>query len=331
MKRFLVSASICACLLVAGCGEKTTSSSENNLKGKVKIDGSSTVYPITNAVAEEFSKETPQVKVQVAFKGTGGGFKRFCKKETDINDASRPIKDKEKKLAAENGIEFIECPVGFDGISIVVNPKNTFLNDITVEELRKIWQPGSTVKKWSDVRKGFPNKEIKLYGPGSNSGTFDYFTKVINGKEGASRKDYSPSEDDNVLVTGIEGDENSLGYFGFAYYIENKDKLKLIPVNSGSGPIAPSMETIKSGAYKPLSRPIFIYISKESAERKEVDAFVTYYLNNATALVKDAGYIPFSEAIYDIVRARYKNRQTGSIFNGAKKGATVEEILNEAK
>ncbi len=333
MKYCLISAMVLSTLVFTGCGGKDVDSNRQagTLTGSIKIDGSSTVLPITSAVAEEFMKEHPKVRVTVGFKGTGGGFKRFCIQETDINDASRPIKEKEKKLADENKIEYIECPVGFDGISILVNPKNTFIDYLTVEELRKIWQPGSTVQKWSDVRKSFPAKKIKLYGPGAASGTFDYFTKAINGEEGASRKDYTASEDDNTLVTGIAGDENALGYFGFAYYVENKDKLKLVPVKAGDASISPSLETIKSGAYKPLSRPVFIYINKAATERKEVDTLVTFYLNNASTLVAEAGYIPFSDTVYDMVKSRYKNRTTGSIFNGAKKGATVAEILKSAK
>jgi len=324
-------------LIIAGCGETNNgpnsgpSTGSTSLTGAVKIDGSSTVLPISSAAAEEFMKEHPKVKVTVGRKGTGGGFKRFCIEETDINDASRPIKDKEKELSKEHNIEYIELPVGFDGISVLVNPKNKFVDHFTVEELRKIWQPGSTVTKWSDVRQGWPEKEIKLYGPGAASGTFDYFTKVINGEEGASRTDYTASEDDNTLVTGIAGDENSLGYFGFAYYVENKDKLKLVPVDGGAGPIAPSIETIKEGTYQPLSRPVFIYVNKAAAERAEVDQFVNFYLDNAAVLVGEVGYIPFSADIYKMVQARYQARKTGSIFSGAEAGATVEGILKSAE
>lgn len=270
----------------------------DKLKGTVRIDGSSTVFPITEAVAEEFGKVNPKVRVTVGISGTGGGFKKFCVGETDINDASRPIKDKEKKKAAANGIEYLEMPVAYDGLSVLVNKKNNFVDYLTVEELNKIWKPGSMVKKWSDVRPGWPNRPITLYGPGTDSGTFDYFTEVINGKSQACRPDFTASEDDNVLVQGIAGDENSLGFFGYAYYVENKDKLKLVPIDDGDGPVVPSEKTVNNGTYKPLSRPIFIYVSKAAAKRPEVRAFVKFYLQEASTLVKEVGYVPLPDPKY---------------------------------
>jgi len=289
------------------------------LKGSVLIDGSSTVYPITEAVAEEFLLVQPRVRVRVGISGTGGGFKKFLAGETDINDASRPIKAGEMKMAEERGISFIELPVAFDGISVVVNPKNDFVDYLTTEELKKIWQPGSTVKKWSDVRKGWPAKPITLYGPGTDSGTFDYFTKKINGKEQASRADFTASEDDNVLVQGIYGDPNSLGYFGFAYYAENRYKLKLVPIKSGDGPaVAPSNKTINDGTYKPLSRPIFIYVRKSAAVRPEVNAFVKYYLRMARILSKEVGYVPLPDEVYALGVKRFENGVTGSAITGGK-------------
>jgi len=269
------------------------------LKGTIRIDGSSTVFPITEAVAEEFGKTNRRVRVTVGVSGTGGGFKKFTIGETDINDASRPIKDSEKKLAKRNGIEYFQFPVAFDGISVVINPTNTWVDYLTVEELKKIWEPGSQVNTWKDVRAGWPDRKIRLYGPGTDSGTFDYFTGAINEKSQSSRSDFTMSEDDNVLVQGVAGGRDSLGYFGFAYYVGNKDKLKIVPVKNNKGPVAPSLETINDGSYSPLSRPIFIYVSKKSVQRPEVRAFVEFYLENADTLSKDVGYVPLPKSQYD--------------------------------
>lgn len=281
---------------------------------KVVIDGSSTVQPISEAVGEEFTKKNPSIQVSVGTSGTGGGFKKFVKGEIDINDASRPIKEEEAASAATAGIEFIELPVAFDGISIIVNPKNDFVDHLTVAELKKIWEPGSTVTKWSDIRPNWPDKELKLYGPGADSGTFDYFTEAINGKSGACRKDFTASENDNTLVTGVSGDENAMGYFGFAYYEENKDKLKIVPVVDNGAPVAPSQETINNGSYTPLSRPIFIYVSAESAKQEHVKQFVRFYLENAPTLVPDVGYVPLPDAVYKLALERFEAGKTGSIF-----------------
>ena len=270
------------------------------LSGTVNVDGSSTVGPISEAVAEEFQKANPGVKVTVAISGTGGGFKKFCNGETDMNDASRPInpssKDapdakSEETLCKEAGVEWTQLQVAIDGLSVLVNPQNTWVDCLTTAELKKIWDTGSTVETWADVRAGFPAEPIKLFGPGADSGTFDYFTEVINGKAKQSRSDYTQSEDDNALVTGISGDKDALGYFGFAYYEENKDKLKLVPVDAGTGCITPSKDTIAGGTYKPLSRPLFIYPAKKALSRREFAAFVTYYLDNVNSLVDEVGYI----------------------------------------
>lgn len=268
------------------------------LAGEIKIDGSSTVFPITEAVAEEFKKINPDVNTTVGISGTGGGFKKFTVGETDISDASRPIKDKEKKVAEENKIEYIEIPVAYDGLSVVVNKDNTWVDKLTVEELKKIWEPESKVKKWNQIRPEWPDMEIKLYGPGTDSGTFDYFTEAINGKEKASRSDYTPSEDDNVLVQGVAGDKGALGYFGFAYYVENKDKLKIVPIDAGTGAVAPEEKTINDGTYKPLSRPLFIYVSKAALQRPEVKEFVKFYLTEGPKLVPQVGYIALPENMY---------------------------------
>ena len=280
------------------------------LFGKIRINGSSTVFPITEAVAEEFQKLHRKVRVTVGISGTGGGFKKFATGQTDINDASRPIKVKEKDKAAKNGIDYIELPVAYDGLSVVVNPKNEFLDYLTVTELRKIWQPGSTVKNWNDVRPDWPNKPIKLYGPGADSGTFDYFTKKINGKSQASRSDYTASEDDNVLVMGVAGDTYSLGYFGYAYYKENQDKLKVVAIDGGDGPIKPSETTINDGTYKPLSRPIFIYVSNKAAKRPVIKEFVSFYLKNATVLSKEVGYVPLPDTKYQQLLDQFEKWST---------------------
>jgi phosphate transport system substrate-binding protein len=267
--------------------------------GTIEIDGSSTVFPITQAVAEEFQNDNPDVRVNVGISGTGGGMKRFTVGETDINDASRPIKDSEKENAENNNIEYYEIKVAIDGLAVIVNKDNDFVDYLTTEELKKIWEPGSSVKKWSDVRSEWPEQSIRLYGPGTDSGTFDYFTDVIVGEEGASRPDFTASEDDNVLVQGIAGDTHALGYFGYAYYIENTDKLKIVPIDSGNGPVIPSDETINAGQYAPLSRPLFIYVNRESLNRPEVKEFIIYYMEYANLLVSEVGYTPYPDSEYE--------------------------------
>jgi phosphate transport system substrate-binding protein len=273
-------------------------SADKKMKGNVRIDGSSTVYPISEAVAEEFNAQYPRVRVTIGVSGTGGGFKKFTVGETDINNASRPIKGKEIAKAGEEGVGFIELPVAFDGLSVVLNPQNDWVDHFTTEELQRIWQPESDVMYWSDVRPEWPNEKIKLYGPGTDSGTFDYFTEAINGESGASRADYQASEDDNVLVQGVAGDRYALGYFGYAYYAENADRLSLVQVDGGAGCISPSQQTIESGTYAPLSRPLFLYVNTQSVTRPEVDAFMHYALMNGAELIAPTGYIPLTEAQY---------------------------------
>lgn len=270
------------------------------LSGTIEIDGSSTVFPVSEAVAEEFGKLHRDVHVNVGVSGTGGGFKRFTAGETDVSDASRPIKDSEATAAAENGIEYIELKVGTDGLSVMVNPQNDFAACLTTSELKAIWEPGSTIDNWSQVRSGFPDRPLRLYGPDSDSGTFDYFTEEINGEAQASRSDYTASADDNVLVTGIGGDRNSLGYFGYAYYAENTDKLKLVAIDTGNGCVTPTAATIEDGSYRTLSRPLFIYVSKKSLERPEMQAFVEFYLENARELVQEVGYVPLPAEAYKV-------------------------------
>jgi|CXWL01.1.fsa_nt_gi phosphate transport system substrate-binding protein len=303
----------------------------------IKVDGSSTVFPITEAVSEEFGK-IGGGKVMVGISGTGGGFKRFCRGETDISDASRPIKDKEKVACKESSIQFIELPVAYDGLAVMVNPKNTWADHLTVAELKKIWAPESqgVVTKWSQVRDGFPDEPISLFGPGTDSGTFDYFTEAINGKSGSSRGDYTASEDDNVLVEGIATEKGALGYFGIAYYEQNKDRLKIVPVDdgkssNGDGPIEPSTETVMDGTYQPLARPIFIYVSVASAQKENIRKYVEFYLDNAPGLVEEVGYIPLQDESYALVKQRFVNRVKGSVFSGATIGVKMADLLKMEK
>ena len=268
------------------------------LSGTIQVDGSSTVFPVTQAVAEEFRKEQPGVQVNVAVSGTGGGFKRFTVGETDISNASRPIKDSEAEAAASNGIEFIEMRIGTDGLSVMVHPDNDFVDCLTVGELNEIWKPGSSINNWQDVRAGFPDQRLRLYGPDTDSGTFDYFTEEINGEAQVSRADYTASADDNVLVQGIAGDRGSLGYFGYAYYQENQDSLKIVAIDDGDGCVTPEPSTIEDGSYKPLSRPLFIYVNVESIERPEVKALLTFYMDHGYDLTLEEGYVPVERSIY---------------------------------
>ncbi len=284
-----------------GCSKDSEPGLENGvpvLTGTVLVDGSSTVFPITEAVAEEFQKQQKKVRVSVGVSGTGGGFKKFLQGETDINDASRPIKATEIKVAQEQGIRYLEVPVAYDGLTVVVNKENDFVDYLTVAELNKIWEPGSKVNSWSEIRQEWPNQRIRLYGPGTDSGTFDYFTETINGKSGASRVDFTASEDDNVLVKGVSGDKYALAFFGYAYYKENKGKLRAVPIDGGNGPVVPTMETINQGTYEPLSRPVFIYINEDKLTRQEVVAFVNFYLTNAAVLSEEVGYIALPAASY---------------------------------
>jgi len=281
--------------IVGACGDGEASGGATN---EILIDGSSTVFPISQAVAEEFRKNRPEVQIPVGISGTGGGFKRFVTGETDIADASRPIKESERELAAENGIEFTEFVIAYDGLSIVINKSNDFASCLTVEELKSIWGRGSKVDNWNQVRSGFPDKPLRLYGPDTDSGTFDYFTAEINGEEDASRSDYTASSDDNVLVQGVSGDQGAMGYFGFAYYKENAEILKVIGVDGGSGCVEPSIASINGGSYSPLSRPLFVYVNNFSLQREDVRAFIEYYLNNAGALADEVGFVGLPDVDY---------------------------------
>lgn len=293
-------------LLLTACGGKKETATKA-LSGEIKIDGSSTVYPITEAIAEEYRTVQPEVKVSVGLSGTGGGFKKFGRGEIDINDASRPIKEAEAQACTESKITYVGLTVAIDGLAVLVNKENTWVDYFTVEELKKIWEPDAQEKitKWNQIRPTWPAEEFRLYGPGVASGTYDYFTEAIVGKSGSSRGDYTASEDDNVLVQGIAGDKNSIGFFGLAYYEENKDRLKLVGIDNGKGVVLPTSETIKDNSYAPLSRPVFIYVSSAAAKRPEVADFVTFYLTNAGKLVSDVGYIALPAETYQAELAKF--------------------------
>jgi phosphate transport system substrate-binding protein len=319
-----------ATLLVAffGCSKQKTET--------VQVDGSSTVFPITEAVAEEFQKTAKETRVTVGISGTGGGFKKFCAGEIDVSDASRPIKPSEVELCQKNGVQYVELPIAYDGLTIIVNPKNTWAETMTVADLKKIWEPGAQgkVMKWSDVRSEWPDKPIRLYGPGVDSGTYDYFTEAIVGKEHSSRGDYTSSEDDNVLVQGVTSDESALGFLGYAYYENSKAKLKAVKIEdgkaeNGNGPIEPTVETVRNGTYQPLSRPIFIYAATKKLERAAVDQFITFYLDNAERLTTEVHYIPLPTRAYQLAKERVKKRVHGSMFGGkgSQVGVSIEVLL----
>jgi len=300
----------------------------------IAIDGSSTVYPITEAMAEEFQK-IQKVKVTVGESGTGGGFKKFCRGETDISDASRPIAQKEMDACKEAGIQYIELPIAYDALTVVVNSKNDWVKSLSVDELKSIWKPGSSVKNWKQVNSTYPDKAMGLFGPGTASGTFDYFTEAVNGKAKASRTDYTPSEDDNVLVQGVSGNVGGMAYFGYAYYEANKDKLRAIPIiaKDGAPAVMPSPEAVKDGTYQPLSRPLFIYVNATAAAFKpEVKAFVNFYLENAPKLVAEVKYVPLPAEDYAAVKAHYKAMKPGTGFGGKNEvGIKIKDLINRIK
>lgn len=320
--------------LVAGAAVAlaTGAPAQAELAGEIKIDGSSTVYPITQFVAETFHDLNEKVNISVGFSGTGGGMKKFAAGETDISNASRPIKAKEANALKEAGIDFIEIPVAYDGLSIVVNKNNTWAKSMTVEELKKMFLASNKdkVKTWKDVNPEWPAIEIKMYIPGTDSGTFDYFKEVVVGKsEDAIRDDVSESEDDNVLVTGITGDRGAIGFFGAAYYFANKDKLRAVPiVNKAGKAVAPAPDTIESGKYNPFSRPLFIYVKKSSLERPEVKAFVEFYLADAGDFSEEVGYVALPSSVYDIAEGKVKSKKTGTSYLDAK-GEKVEGPVTE--
>jgi phosphate transport system substrate-binding protein len=310
-----------ACLLLflmVGCGRERPSAGpppsttdedpiggfeEEKLTGRIQIDGSSTVGPLMTFTAERFRREEPKVRITVGVSGTGGGFERFCRGETDLSNASRPIKDDERQLCEKNNIAFFELQVANDGIAVVVNPSNDWAKCLTVEQLKKIWEPGSKADSWKDVDPSFPDEKLALFGAGTDSGTFDYFTDVIVGEEGASRSDYTPSEDDNVTVRGVSGQKGALGYFGLSYYVENEGRVKAAEIDGGDGCVAPSLETVQSGEYKPLSRPLFVYVNEDSlAEKPAIEPFLTFLLDNEPQLARGAKFVPMTQA--QLERAR---------------------------
>jgi len=299
----------------------------------IKVDGSSTVYPVTEAVAEEFQKaKRGAAKVTVGISGTGGGFKKFCRGEIDVADASRPMLKKEMEDCKAARIQYIELPVAFDALTVVVNPRNTFLKSITVAELKRMWEPAAQgkVRRWNQVNPAWPDAPLKLFGPGADSGTFDYFTEAVVGKSKSSRGDFTASEDDNVLVQGVARDINALGYFGFAYYVENRDKLQAVPIveKPGKPAVAPSLEAVVKGTYQPLARPIFIYVNAQSLEKPEVREFVEFYLKNGARLSREVKYVPLPDRAYAINLEHVAKRKLGTVFGGiAEVGVTIDELL----
>ena len=296
----------------------------------VKIDGSSTVFPITEAVAEDFQiAKRGAVRVTVGISGTGGGFKKFCRNEIDIVNASRPITLTEMEACKQEGVQYVEMPIAFDAITVVVNPKNTWSKIITVDELKKIWEPDAQTRitNWKQINSSWPDKKIKLYGAGADSGTFEYFTEAIVGKAKASRGDYTASEDDNVLVQGVASDMYSLGFLGFSYYIENIKKLNAVAIDNGNGGVFPSAETVKSNSYKPLSRPIFIYVNAKSTDKPEIIEFVKFYMENAAKLVTEVKYFPLSKDVYNLNIEHLNKKKTGTVFKGTGSNIKLEDIF----
>ncbi len=301
-----------------------------NASPLVKVDGSSTVFPITEAVAEDFqASKKGAIRVTVGISGTGGGFKKFCRNEIDVVNASRPITATEIEACKQQGIQFIEMPIAYDALTVVINPKNNWSQTITVEELKKIWEPEAQGKitQWNQINPAWPDKKIKLYGAGADSGTFEYFTEAIVGKAKSSRGDFTASEDDNVLVQGVASDIYALGFFGFAYYIENSKRVTAAAVDSGNGGVLPSAATVENNSYKPLSRPIFIYINAKSADKPEVDEFVKFYMANAATLVDEVKYFPLSKEVYQLNLEHLQKRKVGTVFKGSGVNIKLEDIL----
>jgi phosphate transport system substrate-binding protein len=323
-------------VLITACGGGQTSSTGGAAAPSViQIDGSSTVFPISEAVAEEFQKANTAVRVTVGISGTGGGFQKFCRGETDISDASRPISASEIEACSKAGIEYIELPIAYDGLAVVVHPKNTWASTIAVAELKKLWAPEAQgkVMRWNQVRTGWPDREVHLFGAGVDSGTYDYFTEAIVGKQGASRGDFTSSEDDNVLVQGVSSDELALGFIPLAYVEQNKAAMKILPVEdgkkeNGDGPIVPTAETVRNGTYQPLSRPLFIYVSRKAADRPEVQRFVESYFT-AQELLREVGYVELTPQIYDLAKKHFADRKVGTAFGsgGSQVGLTLEKLL----
>ena len=319
-----------------GNGMKSAMADYGSLSGDIDVDGSSTVFPITEAVAEEFGKLTEgQVRVTVGVSGTGGGFKKFCNGETHISDASRPIKASEVQLCADAGIDYIEIPMAVDGLTVIVNKDNTWAQCMTIEELDRMWGPAAegTVMNWNQVRDGWPDDEMDMYAPGVDSGTFDYFTDTVSGDSGASRGDFTASEDDNLIIQGVSGGKNGVGYLGYAYYVENADKLKAVEIDGGNGCVPPTDANINQGTYSPLSRPMFIYVRKDAAGTPHIAEFIRYYLSaEGQSLAGEVGYIPYPQKVYDLALAKFENGTTGTVFGGeTPMEGPVEEVLAKSQ
>lgn len=331
--RFVWCMAMAGFLGVFGSGSHLTQADQTAL---IKVDGSSTVFPITEAVAEEFQKDTRgAVRVTVGISGTGGGFKKFCRGETDVQDASRPISASEMEVCRAAGIQYHELPVAFDALTVAVSPQATWIDSLTVAELKLMWEPSAQghVMKWSQIRPTWPDIPLKLFGAGSDSGTFDYFTEAVVGKAKASRGDYTASEDDNTLVQGISNDKHALGYIPYAYFEPNKKRLKAVAVDGGRGPVLPSRETVENGAYQPLSRPMFIYVNAKSAAKSEVKRFVEFYLAQAPTLVPQVKYVPLPEQAYTLALSHFQNGKLGTAFQGSSTiGMKIDDLMRrEAK
>jgi len=319
-RKIVLCGALCAlvALLASGCGQTRESGTDtrgsgdgSELSGRVQADGSSTVGPFTTAAAEGFQREHPSVQVTVGVSGTGGGFERFCRGETDMSNASRPIKDEEEEMCEENGVEHVEFQVANDALTVVVNTENDWVDCLTVDQLKRIWEPGSKITNWNQLDPSYPDERLRLFGPGTDSGTFDYFTDEIMGEEGASRSDFSASEDDNVIVTGVSGQRGALGYFGFSYFEENQDSLKALAIDNGDGCVEPSVENAQNGSYAPLSRPLYVYAKTESFGRPEVEAFVEYILDNATDVAERSQYVPLTDEQVQKARDDFEAAKAG--------------------
>ena len=317
-------------VLVAGvmwAGAPGTASAQ----GAIKMDGSSTVFPIAEAFAEEYQiSKRGKVRVTVGIAGTGGGFKKFCRGETDISNASRPILKEEMESCRAAGIRYIEVPIAFDALTVVVNPQNTWVKTLTIADLRKMWEPAAQgrITTWKQVRSDWPAERLMLFGPGADSGTFDYFTEAVNGKAKSSRGDYTASEDDNTLVQGVENNKSALGYFGFAYYAAHKDKMRAVPIDGGKGPVAPALEAVTKGTYNPLSRPLFVYVKEDALKRPEVREFVKFMLSERSALVAEVGYLPLPDDAYKLAWQHVEANKLGSVFGGVPEvGVTIDDLL----
>jgi phosphate transport system substrate-binding protein len=302
----------------------------------IKIDGSSTVFPVSEAFAEEFQiSKRGKVRVTVGMSGTGGGFKKFCRGETDMSNASRPILTEEMEACRKAGIKYIELPVAFDALTVVINPANNWVKSMNVADLRKMWEPAAQgrITAWKQVRGEWPAEKLMLFGPGADSGTFDYFTEAVMGKAKSSRGDFTASEDDNTLVQGVENNKSALGYFGFAYYAAHKDKLQAVAIDGGKGPVLPSVDNVINGSYQPLSRPLFVYVKESSASRPEVREFVQFMMTQGASLVSEVGYVPLPKDSYALAWKHFNDKKLGSVFGGVPQvGVTIEQLLSmEAK